>query len=590
MPNLPLSIKDSICCLKRQITDLRSQVGGEILSEDAYAVFGENAIPEADPEAQAALREALKALGPVGTPTIALDTWYDKGQGKITFVGDSTIVQYGTLNQLAPFLLPGKPLDGSTATYLGYNGQTTMSIIANNGPAILAENPDIYVITGGINNVRTGAASLPVFRQQLIDYVQYIRNGRPGTPILLLMPNSFLSADVGGNGYVVPNANAQSYSNILRDAYRSVENYWPDVYMLDAQELLWGETSLASSSSMSDQIHPSNSGYGDLNSLLVSTLGHPVVMAKALATAARTDAPTFPSGLYAPALLDPDEYELIGWGNGGSSGSYYEIGFDKLYDRPRRGDIIWNHGNTPFVSTVAPSFQAYTGRLVYRWLSQTPPAWTQGNATEVYRPKYYYNADIRSALMQNPARKLWVRIGTAGSGFLDVSAADAGLNASAAGGISEINTGDTLAIQGYGNLALTGATFTAQSVNSVRINITGTWTPYSNQNALLYNTAAPGGKKTRRVRSGVLVTAPTVVQANDDVIECDTTGQAVNLNLPIVANVPGMVLTAKKVAGANALQFVGNGADLIDGAATLAVATFATIRANTAGTAWHQIG
>lgn len=522
---------------------------------------------------------------------VALSKWFNGGVfgKKICMVGDSTTAQLPA-TWLDEYTKPGGPLEGCTAAYLGYNGATT-AVILTHIADIVAAAADLYVVSAGINDVRTGGVSASVLSSRIVQLIDPIRAGVPGTSIILRMPNPFLTTDVGGAGYVVPNASAQDYSAIMRDAYRSLVGYWPDAWLLDTQNRVFGETSLASSSMMSDQIHPSGTGYSAVAVELVADIGQPLEFARALAEAARADAATFPAGLYPESLLDPTEYELIGKGFAGTSGTYYEIRFDKLPDRPRRGDIIWNHGNTPFISAVAPSFQAYAGnRLLYRWLGQTPPAWTQGNATEVYRPRYYYHADIRSALLQNPPRKLWVRIGSAGTNFIDVSAADAGLNASAVGGISEINTGDILAIQGYGNLALTGATFGAQSVNSVRISITGAWAPYANQNALLYNTAPPGGKKARRVRSGVAVTVNTAVQPNDDVIEADTTSNAITLPLPIVANVPGMTVTAKKVAGSNVLQFQAAGADLIDGAATLAVTTWATIRANTAGTAWHQIG
>jgi hypothetical protein len=77
----------------------------------------------------------------------------------------------------------------------------------------------------------------------------------------------------------------------------------------------------------------------------------------------------------------------------------------------------------------------------------------------------------------------------------------------------------------------------------------------------------------------------------DDVCLGDATGAAFSVTLPAVALYTGRVFIVKKIdASANAVTIDGNGAETIDGAATVALATQYESRTLLAGTTgWHII-
>ena len=87
--------------------------------------------------------------------------------------------------------------------------------------------------------------------------------------------------------------------------------------------------------------------------------------------------------------------------------------------------------------------------------------------------------------------------------------------------------------------------------------------------------------------------SPYTVQASDYVLEVDTSGGAVTINMPSVALRGGKPLEVKDVTGnasANAISVVRNGTDTIDGQTTYPMAAdFISLnfRPNKAGTGWE---
>jgi hypothetical protein len=73
-----------------------------------------------------------------------------------------------------------------------------------------------------------------------------------------------------------------------------------------------------------------------------------------------------------------------------------------------------------------------------------------------------------------------------------------------------------------------------------------------------------------------------------DVLLCDATGGAFTVTLPAAAGVTGQSISVKKTdASANAVTVDGNGAETIDGAATLALATrYAAVTLWSDGSNW----
>lgn len=89
----------------------------------------------------------------------------------------------------------------------------------------------------------------------------------------------------------------------------------------------------------------------------------------------------------------------------------------------------------------------------------------------------------------------------------------------------------------------------------------------------------------------VTVTAAHTVADGDDVVLGDATGAAFRVALPPVATWIGKIVTIKKTdASANAVTIDGNGAETIDGSATVALATQYKSRTLLAGASeWHTI-
>ena len=90
-----------------------------------------------------------------------------------------------------------------------------------------------------------------------------MRSCSPPIPTPLLKPNknALLTTNVGNDNYVTPNSSAQAHSTILEEAVDAFTNVYPNVYVLDTQQSLYGTTSPATSAYMSDQVHPSTAGY-----------------------------------------------------------------------------------------------------------------------------------------------------------------------------------------------------------------------------------------------------------------------------------------------------------------------------------------
>jgi lysophospholipase L1-like esterase len=160
----------------------------------------------------------------------------------------------------------GLALYGTTQIWLGSNGNTLQNFV-NDTPtntginAAIAASGDLLILSYGINDVRIGGASQTSIVANLKSAVNAIRAALPNSDVILRMPNSLLSTDVNSHNWVVPNSSAQTYTDILRDAYRGLVNEWPNVVVYDSQALLFTEISQPSSIYMTDQLHPNADGY-----------------------------------------------------------------------------------------------------------------------------------------------------------------------------------------------------------------------------------------------------------------------------------------------------------------------------------------
>ncbi len=86
------------------------------------------------------------------------------------------------------------------------------------------------------------------------------------------------------------------------------------------------------------------------------------------------------------------------------------------------------------------------------------------------------------------------------------------------------------------------------------------------------------------------VTASTTVIDSDDLVLCDTTAGSITVTLPPAAKNLGRRFTCKKLIAANTMTLDGNGSELIDGAATVAVTTrYASKTVQSDGVGWQIV-
>jgi hypothetical protein len=141
--------------------------------------------------------------------------------------------------------------------------------------AVCAAAPDLLIIRGPlINDVRQGQCDLKcsVGLQRLM--LEKLEACTPKTDILLQIENSLLTADPDKHGYVKPElpAAVQQYSEIMRQSGLSFVGAYPNVYVMDLQEELYGVQAPAESPYMRDQLHPSPEGQKREGELVIDLL------------------------------------------------------------------------------------------------------------------------------------------------------------------------------------------------------------------------------------------------------------------------------------------------------------------------------
>lgn len=203
-----------------------------------------------------------------------LEYWFENlgyGAKRVVLIGDST-------TEIAPALYAA--LESAATSGLlpevefinrGNDGKTAADWLAGavpNPPAVCyADAADLYVVSFGLNDVRGGGVSAGTLASRLTAIVNALRLNVPAASILLRMPNSMLSADPTGSGWVVPLSSAQAYTDIIRAAYLSLVGAWPGsvsapgVAVWDVMTEIFGTTCVPSSPLMRDILHPNDTGY-----------------------------------------------------------------------------------------------------------------------------------------------------------------------------------------------------------------------------------------------------------------------------------------------------------------------------------------
>ena len=213
--------------------------------------------------------------------------------------------------------------------------------------------PDLMVICFGINDVRQGATSQAQLVALLKQAVNRIRGVLPTTDIVLWGPNAFLTDDPTERGpghATVAGQAAQAYSTILYNAYAALKNVWPNVLVVQKQDL-FGKTCVTyaaaggASGWMTDQIHPSLPAQIAEADWLAPLIGFVQPFNPQRAALARTAAATagvMPYTIYPREVEDPATYTPVAsglWlGQGTVSSQDY---VDILFPGPRSKEVMF---------------------------------------------------------------------------------------------------------------------------------------------------------------------------------------------------------------------------------------------------------
>jgi hypothetical protein len=286
------------------------------------------------------------AFVPVGQGRATLGNWFrklknDAANAKAALSGDSTsngetgpspylyarIAGISYQSVTPPKFVhtaPGEGLSGMTADTShfidgGNSGMTLAQYLSDYDANVttakslrwmIAQAPDLIVLSWGINDVRLGATTKAQLIARLNTLVGILRTALPATDLVLRVPNSLGTTNTGGFNYVQdaigtinPAGLAQTYTNLLRTAYYAVQEAWPNVVLADAQAAVFGTTSqaVAAGTLLGDQLHPTQGGQYELVDWLVrNIIGY--YPAKSLTTAATITAKALSQ--YAPWTVD----------------------------------------------------------------------------------------------------------------------------------------------------------------------------------------------------------------------------------------------------------------------------------------------
>lgn len=423
------------------------------------------------------------------------------GARKLALVGDSTtyLIEITAQNKNyldnAHRLQPGSALYGVTVQYFGANGNTLSNFLAN-GPAgygildVIAASPTAdgagygIELRYGINDIRLQASgnTASTLASMLKQAINQIRAALPKVSIVLRCPNSFLTTDVGGFGYVVPNSWAQGASDALRDAYNSLAYQWDNVVVRSLRTNLFPDTCPAASSSMTDQLHPSVApgGFKGIIDEIAGTWSVAAQYKSGLAKDAQAVSYTNDFLTYPLVVENGVDYDLITSGAYSGSGSGY---LDFAGDLTkiggfRTGDVVLQNRQIAFAIPHGNSQSLSGANIRLGNLGGSLPNAQVGGVVSVYRRRYA-SISVGSQYVgkdggPSPAYPYTVRCSiVTGSGANYARLTRNPGDPLSAAAIFGVRATDTMLHPILGAVPLTGATFNEFSVDAVQISLSG---------------------------------------------------------------------------------------------------------------------
>lgn len=418
----------------------------------------------------------------------ALSNWFrgDISGKKMVWVGDSTTFQIE--QSYIPYLVntyqsPGGPLAGVTVNWFGANGNTLSNFVSNL-PAgkgindVIAAAPDLIVLSYGINDVRLGTTSQTQLIALLKSAVNTLRAALPNCDIILRMPNSFLTTDVGAAGYIVPNSSAQAYTDINRNSYRSLRNYWPNVVVYDSQDSTFSPVCPTLSLYMTDQLHPTAAGYSAIMDAVAVMAGRSSTYNKELAADA-VNTSYANAHLTYPRVVENGDYQLITQGPWSTQGDGF-IRFDGDQGQITSiagGDIVVQDGVAAFTLPNFPAVTITASRVQINSLGSGIPTYAQTNGlVQVWRHKYIKNLACKAYINDAafPFQERFI-INSGGTNFIRLQTRKNAPDIS----LFNVTTADYLLHPDLGPLSLASATFAYQAAGVLQINMTGAFASVS---------------------------------------------------------------------------------------------------------------
>jgi len=406
---------------------------------------------------------------------------------------------------------PGEGMEGvssSAIVPMGNNGQTLADYLGGNGTNKFSEAmalaPSVVVACWLTNDVRQGGLGLTTAAIRangaalLNQLVANIKAARPAAKIVLRIPAPYLTINTGANyitdGTTVnPTGLAQIYTDGVRLAHYDVRLAHPDVLIYDPQSRLFGTTSpSALGIYFADQIHQNQAGYEAEADDFANWVNAPAPFNAASAAAAVGSNPYDPWTVYPRAVEDGTRFALVAAAPAvtvTAGNVFLDFGPYAVGQEPSKlstYDVVHTVGANRAFKIPASSTMSASGsntRISLGGGGTVPATAAAQTKVRVYRPIQTGDALVNAQLNGSATYKRTGRVVAGGATFMDVGAwSFTTSNAVAAANTwaADLQAGDKIYVEGFGNAPITiGSNFAASGNNTRFTGLAGTdWSLY----------------------------------------------------------------------------------------------------------------